>query len=124
VCFLQHGLKLHGTEHLQEGDFDWLKEKIHGRPRNENIADLATFKKRVLREQCSFLVRTPKPYSDVKVIPAKELLPIEENETPKGRGSFAEARCFKSQDEDYCSREFGQASLPMISKYETLIVWF
>ena len=122
--FQQHGLKLHGTEYLQEGDFDRLKEKIHGRPRKENIADLASLKKRMLRDQYSFLVRTLKPYSDIKVIPAKELLPIKENETPKGKGSFAEVRCFEFQDEDYCSQEFGQASLPMMSKYARLIVRF
>ena len=112
--FQKHGLKLHETRYLQEGDFDQLQLRIHGRPRRENISDLDSFKRRVLRNQYSFLVRTLKPYSDVKVIPAKELLPIKENKIPKGEGSFAEVCCFEFQDEHYRSQEFGQASIPMI----------
>ncbi|PQE07969.1 kinase domain-containing protein [Rutstroemia sp. NJR-2017a WRK4] len=108
--FQQHGLKLHGTEYLHEGDFDRLKEKIRGQPRKETIIDLASLKKKVLRYQYSFLVRTLKPYFDLKVIPAKELLPIKENETPKGQGSFAKVHCFEFQDDDYRSKEFGRVT--------------
>jgi hypothetical protein len=120
--FQQLELKLHGTEYLQEGDLGRLKGKIRGHPRA--IADLALLTKKVLRDQYSFLVRTLKPYSDVKAIPANELLPIKENKTPKGKGSFAEVYCFEFQDDDYRSKEFGRVSFHMMSKCERLIARF
>jgi hypothetical protein len=105
--FQKHELKLHGTSYLREEDF-----AVGAVLRRENISNFDVMGKQVLRLQYSILVRTLKPTSDIIVIPSKELLPIEEDQEPKGVGSFAEVRCFKFQSEEYRSQEFGQASLP------------
>jgi hypothetical protein len=104
--FQRHELKFLETRYLQEEDFVRLwKEK------REKIVDFEPLQKKVVRDQYSFHVRTLKPYSDVKVIPAKELLPIEEDPIPKGEGSFAVVRCFEFQHEEYRSKEFGNVSI-------------
>ncbi|QDS73385.1 hypothetical protein FKW77_007459 [Venturia effusa] len=100
--FIRHDLKLLSTRYLQEEDFARLSSS------KENIAELGSLKTRILREQYSFQVRTLTPFSDIKEIPAKELLPIEEDSIPKGQGSFAEVRCFNFQLEEYRSPSFGQ----------------
>jgi serine/threonine protein kinase len=100
--FQKYELKLSGTSYLREVDFLVLC--------NENLVDFDVIKRKVLRFQYSFLVRTLRSYSDITAIPSKELLPIEEDREPKGVGSFAEVRCFKFQDEEYRSQDFGQAS--------------
>lgn len=98
--FQRHEMKLVGTRYLQDEDFRPLLR--------DRIEDLESLKKKVLREQYSFHVRILQPYSDIKVIPSRELLPINENPVPKGEGSFAEVRCFEFQDAEYRSHEFGQ----------------
>lgn len=100
--FQKYELKLHDTSYLREEDFDVL--------RKENLYEFDVIRVKVLRNQYSFLVRILKPSSDIIVIPAKELLPIKEDEEPKGVGSFAEVHCFEFQSEEYRSQDFGQAS--------------
>jgi hypothetical protein len=111
--FQKYELKLHGTSYLREDDFLILRE--------ENIVDFDVIKKRVLRLQYSFLVRTLRPYSDIIAIPSKELLPIKEDPEPRGVGSFAEVRCFEFQDEEYRSQDFRQAGFPGRTKPQRLI---
>lgn len=98
--FQRHELKLVGTKYLQDEDFRPLMK--------DDIVDLDALKKKMLREQYSFQVRILQPYSDIIIIPPKELLPINENPVPKGEGSFAEVRCFEFQHAEYRSHEFGQ----------------
>lgn len=98
--FQKHELKLQGTTYLRESDFE-----VFGR---EQIDELHVLQKKILEKQYSFLVRTLKPHSDITSISPKELLPINEDVEPKGKGTFAEVRCFKFQDDDYRSREFGE----------------
>lgn len=111
--FQRYELRLLETTYLQEQDFARLsKEKITG---------LESLKNRVLRDQYSFQVRTLKPYSDIKVIPSRELLPIREDSIPKGKGSFAEVRCFEFQLDEYRCPEFNQVSTLTISTHTRLI---
>jgi hypothetical protein len=111
--FQKYELRLHGTRYLREDDFLVL--------RKENLFDFDLIKRKVLRLQYSFLVRILRPYSDITSIPSKELLPIKEDPEPKGVGSFAEVRCFEFQDEEYRSRNFGQASFLRKTKVQRLI---
>lgn len=98
--FQKHEIKLAGTRYLCDSDFEVL--------RREAVIDLEMIQRRVIEKQYSFSVRTLKPSSDVTVIPSKELLPITEDLTLKGEGSFAEVRCFEFQHNEYRSREFGE----------------
>jgi hypothetical protein len=102
--FQMHELKLRDTMYLREGDFsDFYRDAIF---------DCDVLQRKVLEKQYSFLVRTLKPCSDITMISSRELLPIQENQEPKGEGTFAEVRCFEFQDDEYRSPEFGQVGSP------------
>jgi hypothetical protein len=104
--FQRHELKLVETRYLQKEDFGRLSKE-----KKDNFFDFLSLQKKVVRDQYSFHVRTLKPYSDIKVIPAQELLPIKEDPIPKGEGSFAVVRCFEFQHEEYRSKKFGDVSI-------------
>jgi hypothetical protein len=103
--FQKHEISLQRTAYLHKDNFAVLKQ--------ESIAGLEVVQRKILEKQYCFLVRKLKPCSDVTAISPMELLPIQEDEEPRGEGSFAEVRCFKFQDNEYRSPEFGEVSFHM-----------
>jgi hypothetical protein len=101
--FQKYEVKLQGTNYLSDSSFQVFHK--------ENILNLDTVQRKVIDQQYNFLVRTLRPFSDITYISPKELLPINEDLQPKGEGSFAEVRCFEFQDDEYRSRDFGEASV-------------
>jgi hypothetical protein len=100
--FQKYEVSLQGTAYLHKDNFAVLKR--------ESITNLDVVQRKVLEKQYCFLVRKLKPCSDITAISSMELLPIHEDEELKGEGTFAEVRCFKFQDNEYQSPEFGEVS--------------
>lgn len=102
--FQKHERKLQGTDYLNYESFEVFQR--------EDIHRLDALRKQVVEKQYSFLVRILKPRPDITAISPKELLPIREDATPKGEGTFAEVRCFEFQDDEYRCRLFGEVVAP------------
>jgi hypothetical protein len=98
----QKGIQLQGTNFLNAGNLSFLFEK--GYLSNENEAK--GVQDEILEHQYKFLIRKLDTHDEITEISEKETLPIDEDEDPIGKGSFAEVHGFKLHDDDYLGDYF------------------
>jgi hypothetical protein len=96
--FRRSGVFLSGSNFLSEAHLAFLQQ--------DTVADTETITKEILRNQYKFNIKTLEPVTEPLSIDCKEVLPINENTTPKGRGGFGVVYTFQIQEDEYRGQEF------------------
>ncbi|OAL49069.1 kinase-like protein [Pyrenochaeta sp. DS3sAY3a] len=91
--FQQHRIYLKGR-YLTEEDLDFLSSS-----ERLDKTQLHMIRSEIVRYQYRFFVRTFQARNAITYIPPKEVIPIQEEDQPRGRGDFGEVYAFDIPDE-------------------------